>query len=56
MKLVIDEPVGQDLTCSVVMIVMFKIEAGDSVTLSHCHRSSLSSQLKSVEEEILYQN
>ena len=34
MKLVTDEPVGQDLSCAVV-IVMFEIDGGDSVTVSH---------------------
>ena len=54
MKLVTDEPVGPDLSCAVV-IVMFEMVGGDSVTVSQCqcHLSSLTSQLKSVEEEIL---
>ena len=56
MKLVTDEPVGQDLSCSVV-IVMFEIVGGDSVTVSSllslqsakiCRGGNIISDLKAV--------
>ena len=42
MKLVTDEPVGQGLSCAVV-IVMFEIVGGDSVTVSVSSLLSLQS-------------